>query len=247
MRFKTFKPKEASMKGKILLIAITIFIALFGIISHASAQIGIIWQQQDSLRFFLGAANMDNDAADELVYYNNAVRICIRDGLTGAIEWDSGTWSSIRISGYDMGGDYGFSPFCDINGDGKKEITFIGRHNSTDPERTYIVGLGGTGFDDGNSPNVPNPFNLNQNYPNPFNPNTTINYQITVSAHTTITVYNILGQTVRTLVNEDKKAGDYLVIWDGRNDNGETVASGAYFYQLRAGDYISTKKSLLLK
>ncbi len=99
---------------------------------------------------------------------------------------------------------------------------------------------------------VPTDFSLGQNYPNPFNPITIIKFKVQgskfkVPLPTTIKVYNVLGQKVRTLVDEPKAAGEYKAIWDGKNDKGEEMASGIYFYQLKAGDLTETKKMLLLK
>ncbi|MFQ6093200.1 MAG: FlgD immunoglobulin-like domain containing protein, partial [bacterium] len=65
--------------------------------------------------------------------------------------------------------------------------------------------------------------------------------------HTTLKIYNILGQEVRTLVDELKEPGYYTVTWDGRNERGDPVSSGIYFYRLTAGDYSSTKRMVLLK
>jgi flagellar hook assembly protein FlgD len=95
-------------------------------------------------------------------------------------------------------------------------------------------------------------FSLKQNYPNPFNPVTTIGFKVQgsrfkVPLPTTLTIYNILGQKVRTLVDEPKRAGSYEVIWDGKDNKGEEVASGIYFYQLRAEDYTETKRMILLR
>ena len=99
---------------------------------------------------------------------------------------------------------------------------------------------------------TPTGFALYQNYPNPFNPATSIRYKVQglrfkVPTHTTLKIYNILGQKVRTLVDEPKGAGSYEVIWDGKNDAGEDVASGIYFYQLTASDHTLTKKMVLLR
>ncbi|MFQ5769915.1 MAG: FlgD immunoglobulin-like domain containing protein, partial [bacterium] len=76
-------------------------------------------------------------------------------------------------------------------------------------------------------------FFLSQNYPNPFNPHTKINYVVEKSNNVIIRIYNQLGQRIRTLVNETKAAGEYTVVWDGRDDYGNSVASGTYFYQLK--------------
>ena len=95
-------------------------------------------------------------------------------------------------------------------------------------------------------------FALFQNYPNPFNPATAIRFKVQgsrfkIPIHTTLKIYNILGQRVRALVGEPKSAGSYEVIWDGKDDKGQDVASGIYFYQLIAGDYKETKKMTLIR
>jgi hypothetical protein len=83
---------------------------------------------------------------------------------------------------------------------------------------------------------------LQQNYPNPFNPNTTINYKLPISGQVTLKVYNILGDEIATLVNEEKPAGSYDVIF-----NSAKIASGTYFYRLQAGSFLETKKMILMK
>lgn len=96
--------------------------------------------------------------------------------------------------------------------------------------------------------NMPKEYQLMQNYPNPFNPSTTIEYELSRRGEVTIDIYNSIGQLVRKLVSgETMEAGTHSIIWDGRNDTGNRVSSGAYFYTLRSGEYVSTKKSLLLK
>ena len=90
-------------------------------------------------------------------------------------------------------------------------------------------------------------FNLSQNYPNPFNQNTVIQYSLPKSSKVELVIYNLLGQKVRTLVDQTQTAGYKIVYWDGKNDEGEEVASGVYFYKLEYGDYRQTKKMLLLK
>jgi Secretion system C-terminal sorting domain len=89
---------------------------------------------------------------------------------------------------------------------------------------------------------LPNVFSLSQNYPNPFNPNTSIRFTISDLQFTILKVYDILGNEIATLVNEEKTAGEYEVKF-----NGTGLPSGIYFYQLRTGNYIETKKMVLLK
>jgi hypothetical protein len=83
---------------------------------------------------------------------------------------------------------------------------------------------------------------LFQNYPNPFNPSTTIRYALPIRAQVTLSVFNTLGQQVAVLVNENQEAGYHDVRFDGSG-----VASGVYFYRLRAGDYLSTRKFVILR
>lgn len=90
-------------------------------------------------------------------------------------------------------------------------------------------------------------FSLRQNYPNPFNPSTIVVYDLPKSEHVRLTVYNILGQEIVTLVNEKQAGGVYRVQWDGRNQEGMPAASGVYLYRLRAGEFTETRKMLLLR
>jgi hypothetical protein len=98
----------------------------------------------------------------------------------------------------------------------------------------------------------PTEFALYQNYPNPFNPATTIGFKVKgerskVSLPIILKIYNVLGMVVRTLVNEERFPGSYQVQWDGRNDDGEEVASGIYFCLLKIGDFAEPKKMMLIK
>ena len=88
---------------------------------------------------------------------------------------------------------------------------------------------------------------LTGNYPNPFNPETTINYSVKNPAAVTITIYNLKGEKVRTLVNETKGNGFYKTGWNGKDDAGKAVTSGVYLYRMQAGNYVSTKRMMLMK
>jgi len=90
-------------------------------------------------------------------------------------------------------------------------------------------------------------YNLLQNYPNPFNPSTRIQYQVMNSSNVVIKIYDILGNEVKTLINESKPSGSYSVTWDGDNNFGRKVSSGVYFYRMEAGAYVKTMKLMLLK
>jgi len=89
---------------------------------------------------------------------------------------------------------------------------------------------------------TPSEFVLSQNYPNPFNPSTKIKFTVPVSGQVSLIVYNSLGQEIKTLVSEEKNIGNYEVSFDASN-----LPSGIYFYKLQAGDFVETKKMLLLK
>jgi len=99
---------------------------------------------------------------------------------------------------------------------------------------------------------IPDKFSLAQNYPNPFNPVTTIAYGIPEASDVTITIYNIMGQQVATLIQEEQTPGYYFVRWNSRNDYGVPVSAGIYLYQIRAvgnngESFLKTKKLVLLK
>jgi len=103
--------------------------------------------------------------------------------------------------------------------------------------------------------NLPTGFSLSQNYPNPFNSTTRIQYTIeggrkkshVYPVHTTLRIYNILGQLVRTLVDQRRSTGRYEILWDGKDDKGAELSSGVYFYQLKVDGHTITRKMLLLK
>jgi hypothetical protein len=98
-----------------------------------------------------------------------------------------------------------------------------------------------------NNAQIPKEYILNQNYPNPFNPVTTLRYDLPEQSDVTITIYNMLGRKVKTLVNSTQDAGFKSVIWDATNYQGNPVSAGVYLYKIQAGEYISTKKMVLLK
>jgi len=94
---------------------------------------------------------------------------------------------------------------------------------------------------------IPAEFSLSQNYPNPFNPKTTIRFTISDLRFTTLKIYDVLGSEIATLVNEEKPAGSYVVEFNSRGLIHQTLTSGVYFYQLKAGSFIQTKKMILIK
>ena len=116
---------------------------------------------------------------------------------------------------------------------------------------------GGTGYDiwanvlDWNNPvgvedeetlEIPSAFSLSQNYPNPFNPSTKIRYSIPQSSNVVIKVFDVLGNEIATLVNEEKPVGIYEITWYA-----ESLPSGIYFYRIQTGSFVETKKMVLMK
>ncbi|HEY6435246.1 MAG TPA: discoidin domain-containing protein, partial [Ignavibacteriaceae bacterium] len=107
------------------------------------------------------------------------------------------------------------------------EIEFYG------PDRFYKMN---------NGTELPTSFMISQNYPNPFNPSTTFSYSIAKQSKVLIRIYDIIGNEIETLVSEEKPVGTYELTWDASN-----LPSGVYLYQLTAGDFIQTKKMILMK
>jgi hypothetical protein len=143
------------------------------------------------------------------------------------------------------------------------EVTFyFGLANlpgtSMDPELLNVV----CGYPDMNNPivvstqalsvegqiSIPKSYALKQNYPNPFNPSTQISFDIPAQSDlVTLSVYNILGQNIHTLVNSALNAGRYTHEWDANDEFGNPVSSGIYFYELRSDNFVSRKKMLLIR
>jgi hypothetical protein len=131
-----------------------------------------------------------------------------------------------------------------------KEDRSLGAHN---PKYTINVllrslaafsGTGGVNQEDIIKPAV---YSLSPNYPNPFNPSTKINFSVPKDANIKIYIYNINGQLVNTLVDNFMPSGNYTVTWDGKTNTGALAASGIYFYQMKAPNYMVTKKMSLVK
>ncbi len=94
---------------------------------------------------------------------------------------------------------------------------------------------------------IPTEFALHDNYPNPFNPTTTFRFDVPEVSDVTLSIYNMLGQRVRTFNYQNTSAGYHSVTWNATNDYGEQVGAGVYLYQLRANQFVKTRKMVLLK
>lgn len=145
-----------------------------------------------------------------------------------------------EVGYYDTADAWGAWPFFDS---GKVLISDI-------QDGLYIVFFDGavinpTVIDDKGE--VPKEFYVSANYPNPFNPSTTIEYQLSQSSPVNLSIYNSLGQKVRTLVNGAVQPGSHQAVWDGRNDAGEILSSGMYLYLFKADNFSKTHKMILMK
>ncbi|HQI41845.1 MAG TPA: YCF48-related protein [Ignavibacteriaceae bacterium] len=214
--------------------SLLIFLAFFIITSHAKSQ----WYQQNSVvsRDLYSISFTDKNTGTAVGVQQNIIRTT--DGGT--------TWTTQL---YEM-------PYNLIS------------VYSTDQNNGTAIGSGGLIFHTTNgevtsvndNKSLVEEFSIKQNYPNLFNPVTKIRYSIPTPpassplikgrnevGFVTLKVYDILGNEVATLVNEYKPAGIYEVEFNGHSDGGQNLSSGVYFYQLRAGNYIETKKMLLIR
>jgi hypothetical protein len=94
---------------------------------------------------------------------------------------------------------------------------------------------------------IPNSFQLLQNYPNPFNPSTVIAYKLPIAGNVKLSIYNLLGQKIKTLVDLFQNAGEHLIVWNGTDDNSNPVASGIYFYCFEPGSMNFLRKMILMR
>jgi hypothetical protein len=123
------------------------------------------------------------------------------------------------------------------------KLQFIPKNNMTGKTNPIPYdGSDWTGVEFREDPMMPKEFSLEQNYPNPFNPTTTISYAIPKPAEVHLAVYDMLGREVMVLVNEKKEPGYYNVTFEGNS-----FASGLYFYRLRVGSFVKTQKMMMVK
>ena len=122
------------------------------------------------------------------------------------------------------------------------EETFVWNSEHRTIELSALTSKGGS-----DDPILPDQYGLYQNYPNPFNPTTTISFSIPSASQVTLEVYNVLGEKVATIYEGMAGAGVTAVVWDGRSDNGELVASGIYFSRMKSGQFEETCKMVLMK
>ena len=181
--------------------------------------------------------DIDNDSDEDLILYseNYMNKFIVLENCD--TYWDNHLITlddSIFVHGFDV---------VDFDEDGKQEIVFFDRENQNICSIENNVQITG----DYQSENLKYKTSLMNNYPNPFNPETKINYSLAEDGNVELTVYNIKGQKVRTLINNNVEAGEHSVIWNGNDEKGNKVSSGVYFYSLRTEGGVLNKKMLLLK
>ena len=118
--------------------------------------------------------------------------------------------------------------------------------NAGQYELTVAIGVGVTVSADEHGL-TPESFELYQNFPNPFNPETVIQFDVAKRTEMNISVYNLLGQRVKTLLNKNMETGTYTLKWNGRDDTGSMLPSGMYFYELKSPLFTSVKKLVLVR
>ncbi len=167
------------------------------------------------------------------------------------LSWSSGSLEGMLIGTEDLG-IFLFSDEGDSLGSRNEGLTNLNVQALTLDNNGYVYAGTGNGVwrrplsevtaVEENQIEIPSSYNLSQNFPNPFNPSTKIKYSIPQSSQVQIKIFDVLGKEIETLVNEEKPAGNYEITWYA-----EELPSGVYFYQLKAGSYVDTKKMLLLK
>jgi len=164
----------------------------------------------------------------DLQYSKNA-------NFTNAVTKSNLTNAAMQVVGLDANSTYYWRVLS------KNDLGSISSYSATGSFKTS----GATAVEDKEI--VPTQFELSQNYPNPFNPTTKITYALPQNSFVNIKVYDMLGREVKSLVNNDMLAGNHSVEWNGLDNSGNKVASGAYIYRITAGNFVSTKKMVLLK
>jgi parallel beta-helix repeat protein len=157
------------------------------------------------------------------------------------------------LCGTDGGGNISSDPlFCDSLGNDSLYIRSDspcapGNHPSGELIGAWPVGCDAPTSVEAPADGVPTAYNAYQSYPNPFNPHCTIRYDIPKAGGIRLQVFDVSGSLVRTLVDGWREPGAYSEIWDGRGDRGAQLPSGVYFYSIEAGDFVATRKMVLLK
>ena len=188
---------------------------------------------------------MDNDGVEELIINIGNHLLILK--FTGEPNQHNYSIFYVKIGEKTQPGA-GFLPstIYDLNTDGKNDILL-----SLDiyPPRdfSYILVQDTVTSVAGNDLQIPCKFNLSQNYPNPFNPSTQVKVTVKEKSDIKVSAYNILGNEIKLLLNENLPTGEYVIQWDGKDNEGNDLSGGVYFIQMIAGSYQKTIKTILLK
>ena len=181
------------------------------------------WSREVAAGSHLGPPTL---AADGTVYVGSRRRIHAL-APDGSLQWDYGVDANIR--GQPVIGTHGVLYFALADG----SVCALGSGE------TAVAGPAGAP--------LPADYALDQNVPNPFNSSTGLEFALPEPGQVQLAVYSLVGQRVATLVEEGREAGRYTITWDGRDDDGRSLATGVYLYRLRAGAHTLTRKLLMLR
>ncbi len=187
------------------------------------------------------AAWQENDAAWQAAHYDSEYKV--------SVYFDAGTqdiWYPVSVA---------FKETLDTLDIPYVFDSYVGGHMSDLPERypfalNYLDSVMWCNESEIEQPDLTSvlvDYQLFQNYPNPFNPVTTIHYRLASKTDINISVYDMLGNHVKTLKNNTQTAGEYRIVWDGSSENGNQVSAGIYFYQLQTGNFTQTRRMIYLK
>ena len=184
----------------------------------------------------------ENDGDNDIVTMNNRLET---NGITILLNDGLGNFTTRENCFFPHANGYPWSMVAsDFDNDGRTDIaiTAVGFGDADTLFVLYNLGGGTVGIDEHETEEIPTTFSLLQNYPNPFNPATTIKYSIPEAGVVSLKIFNILGEEVKTLVNQEMPAGNHSVQF-----NASSLASGIYLYRIQTGAFIQTKKMILLK
>ncbi len=196
-----------------------------------------------------GIGDVDGDGKDDVIVgaigtgrdsfdYAGSARV-----ISGT---DGSTFFQIDGSGllHEMG--YSVAGAGDVNGDGSPDLIASAPLTDSGKGAVFVYGLVGTDVPEQKN-NRPVRFELSQNYPNPFNPTTTIRYFLPKREKVTLEIFNLLGERVQVLADEEQMAGEHTAHWDGKDQSRNALSSGIYFYRLKGKGFSGTKKMFFLK
>lgn len=192
----------------------------------------ILWNNISEIHF-----DVQGDSSRITISYSDVEggRDQVETNDNGTVDWQDGNISVDPLFCDPDSGDYNLAANSPCRGRGKNR------------ENIGALGVGCNFIPGPEYPDLPLSYELYQNFPNPFNQNTTLWYALPENTHVTITIYNIRGQLINTVVDRPVDEGYNSIIWNGNDDSGRPISTGIYIYQIIAGDFIQTRKMVLLK